>query len=161
MSATPKEQAAFPTIIGIAAVVFGLDQASKFLVTQYIPMGGSWSIIPAFERLVKFTFITNTGAAFGLLPQLGDVFTVVAVVVIFGIIFFHRQFPTGNLWVRMSLGLLLGGVMGNFVDRLFRGYVVDFVDIGFWPIFNLADASIVIGICILTYHLWDLDKATG
>jgi signal peptidase II len=61
----------------------------------------------------------------------------------------------------LSLGLLLGGVMGNFIDRVFRGYVVDFVDVGFWPIFNLADVSIVLGICILTYHLWDLDKTSG
>lgn len=107
------------------------------------------------SRLVKFTYISNTGAAFGMFPQLGTIFMIIAVLVIVGIIIFHRQLPIHNVWVRISLGLQLGGAMGNLVDRILRGYVVDFVDIGFWPIFNIADISIVVGVSMLAYCLWE------
>jgi signal peptidase II len=150
-----KWGAAFPTVIGIAAIIFALDQASKFLVVKYIPLGESWSLWPALARLVQFTFITNTGAAFGMFPQLGTIFLVIAIVVMIGLPIFFHQLPTENLWVRISVGLLLGGAMGNGIDRILRSYVVDFVDIGFWPIFNVADLSIVTGVCILTYCLWE------
>ena len=108
---------------------------------------------------MKFTFISNTGAAFGMFPQLGTVFMVIAVIVVAGIVIYHNQLPTENIWVRISLGLPLGGAMGNLLDRLMHGYVVDFVDIGFWPIFNIADLSIVLGVIFLTYHLWDEENA--
>ncbi|NJN94088.1 MAG: signal peptidase II [Anaerolineales bacterium] len=95
-----------------------------------------------------------TGAAFGMFPQLGGIFMVIAVVVVVAIVIFYHHLPTYNLWVRVSLGLQLGGALGNLVDRITRGYVVDFVDIGFWPIFNIADMSIVLGVTILAYFLW-------
>jgi signal peptidase II len=144
-----------PSIIGIALTVFVLDQATKYLVLQNIPLGESWSLFPALERLFKFTYITNKGAAFGMFPQLGSIFMVVAIVVISAIILFYHHLPIDNPWIRLSLGLQLGGAMGNLLDRFVHGYVVDFVDIGFWPIFNLADLSIVCGVAILAYHLWN------
>jgi signal peptidase II len=144
-----------PSIIGIALTVFVLDQATKYLVLQNIPLGESWSLFPALERLFKFTYITNKGAAFGMFPQLGSIFMVVAIIVIMAIILFHHHLPIENIWIRLSLGLQLGGAMGNLLDRFVHGYVVDFVDIGFWPIFNLADLSIVCGVAILAYHLWN------
>ena len=153
-TSTIKRGAAFPTIIGVAAIVFALDQATKFLVVQNIPLWESWSISPTLARLFKFTYITNTGAAFGMFPQLGNIFTVIALIVIVGIVFFHHYLPIGSILVRLSIGLQLGGAMGNLVDRVLRGYVVDFVDIGFWPIFNIADISIVLGVTILTFCLW-------
>jgi signal peptidase II len=80
---------------------------------------------------------------------------VVAIIVIIAIILFYHHLPIESPWIRLSLGLQLGGAMGNLLDRLMHGYVVDFVDIGFWPIFNLADLSIVCGVAILAYHLWN------
>jgi signal peptidase II len=139
----------------VAVIVYGLDQLTKFLILQNIPLGESWSFSPTVARVFQLTFITNTGAAFGMFPQLGTVFMVVAIVVIVAILFFHHHLPTEKGWIRLSLGLQLGGAMGNLTDRILYGYVVDFVDIGFWPIFNLADLSIVVGVAILAYHLWD------
>jgi signal peptidase II len=150
--------AAFPTIIGIAAIVFALDQATKFLVLRYIPLGESWSLFPTLARLAKLTFITNTGAAFGMFPQLSMVFLVIAIAVVILLVIFYHHLPIESVWVRISLGLLLGGAMGNLMDRILRGHVVDFVDIGFWPIFNIADLSIVSGVCILAYYLWEEDN---
>lgn len=156
-TSTLRQKSAFPTIIGLAAVVFALDQATKYLVVKHIPFRESWSLFPAFSKLFKLTFISNTGAAFGMFPQLGTIFMLVAVLVIAGIVLFHNHLPTENIWIRLSLGLQLGGAMGNLLDRILRGFVVDFVDIGFWPIFNIADLSIVLGVTILAYHLWDED----
>lgn len=96
-----------------------------------------------------------------MFPQLGNAFMIVALIVIVGIIIFYHHLPTENILVRVSLGLQLGGAMGNLLDRLVRGYVVDFVDIGFWPIFNIADLSIVVGVAILAYCLWEEEKSVA
>lgn len=153
---SPRSQpSAFPTILGVSAIVFGLDQISKFLVLKHIPLEGTWDYLPWLARLFRITFITNTGAAFGMFPQMGAVLMAIAAVVIVAITFFYHLLPTENIWVRISLGLQLGGAMGNLLDRAIHGYVVDFIDVGFWPIFNIADVSIVVGVSILAYFLWN------
>lgn len=86
---------------------------------------------------------------------------VIAIMVIVAIVLFYHHLPIENIWIRFSLGLQLGGALGNLLDRIVHGYVVDFVDIGFWPIFNLADLSIVGGVTILAYHLWDEETPSG
>lgn len=154
-----KNRTALPTILIIAAFVFGLDQATKYWVVQNIPVQTSWSFFPTLAKIFQFTFVTNTGAAFGMFPQLGGIFMIIAIVVIASIVVFYHHLPTYNSWVRLSLGLQLGGALGNLVDRVTRGYVVDFVDIGFWPIFNVADLSIVLGVTILAYYLWSEENA--
>lgn len=158
-STTSQKRSALPVILGIAAVVFALDQVTKFWIVQNIPEQGSWSFFPALAKIFQFTFVTNTGAAFGMFPQLGGIFMVIAIVVIASIVIFYHHLPTYNFWVRLSLGLQLGGALGNLLDRITRGYVVDFVDIGFWPIFNLADLSIVLGVTILAYYLWSEENS--
>ncbi|MEW5958612.1 MAG: signal peptidase II [Chloroflexota bacterium] len=149
------------TILAVAALVFALDQASKYLVLQFIQKEASWTLFPALARLFRLTYITNTGAAFGIFPQLGGTFMLVAVMVIVAIILFHHHLPIENFWVRFSLGLQLGGALGNLLDRIRHGHVIDFVDIGFWPIFNLADLSIIAGVTILAYFLWDEEQSSG
>jgi signal peptidase II len=153
-----NNRTALPTILIIAAIVFGLDQATKYWIVQNIPIQSSWSFFPTLAKIFQFTFVTNTGAAFGMFPQLGGIFMVIAIVVIASIVVFYQHLPTHNIRVRLSLGLQLGGALGNLVDRVTRGYVVDFVDIGFWPIFNVADLSIVLGVTILAYYLWSEDN---
>ena len=154
-STRQTKRRAFPTILGVAAIIFGLDQVTKYLVLKYIPLEESWGYLPGLARLFKLTFIQNTGAAFGMFPQMGTILMAIAVVVVIGIILFHHHLPVENIWVRLSLGLQLGGAMGNLLDRIIHGYVVDFIDIGFWPIFNIADSAIVTGVTILAYFLWD------
>jgi signal peptidase II len=146
-------------ILSLAAVILMLDQATKFLVVQNIPLYKSWTPLPVLARLVQFTFVTNTGAAFGMFPQFGGAFMMVGIVVIAMIVIFYHLLPTENRWVRLSLGLQLGGAMGNLLDRLIRGFVVDFVDIGFWPIFNLSDLAIIFGVALLAYQLWHTESS--
>ena len=74
------------------------------------------------------------------------------------LVLYYRYLPTGSWLVRLSLGLQLGGAIGNLLDRIRYGHVVDFIDIGFWPIFNVADMAIVTGVGILAYCLWRDDR---
>jgi signal peptidase II len=148
----------------VAAILFAVDQAAKYLVLRYIPEGESWAFLPFLAKLFQFTHITNTGAAFGSFPGLGEVLfkwvAVGVIIAIFAEILFFHSLPTEHIGVRVSLGLILGGAMGNLMDRLVRpgAAVVDFIDIGFWPIGNIADFSIIFGVCILAYYLWNEEQ---
>lgn len=135
------------------------DQLTKAWVVSGLPEGSWWSPLPGQAwRVLRFTHTTNSGAAFGIFPNQGSFFMLVAVVVVIAILIYYRNLPTGNWLMRLSLGLQLGGAIGNLIDRVRYGYVIDFIDIGFWPIFNLADASIVIGVALLAYSLWRAER---
>ena len=138
-----------------AALVLLVDQISKYLVTVWLEEGQSGDIAPWLASVFSVTHVTNTGAIFGLFPGWGDFIIVVTAIVIVAIIIFHRNLPHGQRLMRATLGLQLGGAIGNLVDRLRRGSVVDFMDLNFWPlhewpVFNLADTSIVTGVALLT-----------
>jgi signal peptidase II len=111
----------------------------------------SYAPIPALEALFRFTHATNTGAAFGIFPAGGSFFTIVAVVVGLVILYYNYILPGGQLSLRLALGMQLGGALGNVIDRFRLGHVTDFLDFGPWPVFNLADTSIVAGVIILTW----------
>ena len=147
-------------LLGVAIVVLALDQLAKTWVSTSLTEGGWWSPMPGLWRVFRVTHITNSGAAFGIFPNQGNFFIVIAVVVALAIVLYYRYLPTGSWLVRLSLGLQLGGAMGNLLDRIRYGHVVDFIDIGFWPIFNVAHIAIVTGVGILAYCLWRDDRAT-
>lgn len=131
------------TLLTTAAVVFGLDHLLKWLVARNLALGDQ---VP-HSGPVTIHLVHNSGAAFGLFPQLQSVFLVVAVLVSAYIVFAgHRM---GRGWsTQVTLGAILGGAVANAVDRFVDGYVVDFVDVHRWPVFNLADACIVVGIAV-------------
>ncbi len=138
----------------VATAILAIDQASKYLVTARLAEGQSWHIVPWLVPIFGITHVTNTGAAFGLLPAWGDSFIVIAAIVIVAIIIYYWRLPRGQWLMEAALGLQLGGAMGNLVDRLRQGFVVDFIDLNFWPlhnwpVFNLADSSIVAGATLL------------
>ncbi len=103
--------------------------------------------------------MTNTGAAFGLLPERTTLLSILSVVAVGAIVFYYRRLAADSRLIAATLGMQLGGAFGNLVDRIGRGYVVDFVDVGipngprFWS-FNVADSSIVVGIIAVTALLW-------
>jgi signal peptidase II len=139
---------------GGAVFVVVLDQLSKLWVALNMPAYTPTDFIPRLASIFSFTFVKNTGVAFGLLPKFGGVFTVLSATVIVGIVIFHRSIAGMDSWINAALGLVTGGALGNLVDRLTRGYVVDFLDVNFWPlrewpVFNLADSAIVVGVAIL------------
>ena len=137
----------------VALLTLVADQISKYLVLSNLNLGQSWNPVASLTPWASITHVANTGAAFGLFPDRGSLFVVIAVIVVVAIIFYYRHLPAGQWWIKVSLGLQLGGALGNLLDRLRLGYVVDFIDFKIWPVFNLADSSIVIGVAILAYYL--------
>ena len=137
----------------IALLVIVADQTSKYLVSTYLPLGGAWSPLPGPYPVFQIVYTYNTGVAFGLFKDLGPVFVVVAIVVITIIIMYSRHLTDDQLLLRLALGLQLGGAFGNLIDRIARGHVIDFIDVGIgttrWYVSNLSDISIVSGVIVL------------
>lgn len=137
----------------VALIVLVTDQVSKAWVTENIPLNTTLDVIAPLREIFVLTHITNSGAAFGLFPQLSIVFTFVALAVSIAIVFYYRSIPAGQWLVRVSLGLQLGGAIGNLIDRLRFGSVIDLFYVRFWPVFNVADSAIVCGVALLMWHL--------
>jgi len=137
-------------VFAVAALALLADQVSKILIRVYLPEQESVSLgLP-----VRLTHTTNNGAAFSFLQGQTVLFIVISIVVIGVILTYERFLPASGRLLKLSLGLQLGGALGNLIDRLlFAGKVTDFIDVGFWPIFNLADSSISVGVVILIFLL--------
>ena len=131
-------------ILTISSVV-AVDQLTKYLVKTNLRLGESW---PA-EGLIRLTHGTNTGSAFGLFTNQTPMLIVASIIAITFLIYFYRTHALPRRLLRIAIGLQLGGAVGNLTDRLLDGAVVDFVDVGWWPIFNVADSSIVVGLTVL------------
>ena len=126
-------------------LILGVDQLSKYIVRSNFELGESW---PS-EGLLRLTHVTNTGSAFGLFPNQTILLTVASIFAIGLLIYFYRTQVSSSRLLRFAIGLQLGGALGNLLDRLISGAVVDFIDFGWWPIFNVADSSIVVGMILL------------
>ena len=143
----------------IAGLVIVLDQITKQLVLSSIPLYHSISVIPGF---FNFTHVRNPGGAFGFMAS-GSVelrnfiFIGVSIIAMGLIVFFYRSTPKTHRALAASLAMIFGGAVGNFVDRLRFGEVVDFLDVYLgsyhWPAFNVADSAITVGITIFLVHV--------
>ena len=142
----------------VAILVLGVDQYTKVLVATNLALYESWAPIPALAGRFDIHFVTNTGAAFGLFQNGSLAFAVVAALVSILIIVYSRYLPEGQWLVRLSLGLQLGGAAGNLIDRIRLGYVIDFLDVRFWPVFNIADSAVVCGVALLAVLLLREDR---
>jgi signal peptidase II len=125
--------------------VFVLDAATKSLVAASVAFGTE---VPVLGHLLGITNVRNSGAAFGLAPAGAGVFMVASVVVSVALVVYVARTPIG-LWGGVVLGLILGGTIGNGFDRIVYGFVTDFINVHFWPVFNVADSAISIGVVLL------------
>jgi signal peptidase II len=142
-AALPGRRHQLAVLLSTATVVFVLDHVTKWLVTNNIALGDQ---VPS-SGPVTLHHIENRGAAFGLFPQMQFVFLAVAVAVAAYILIAGRRFGPG-IFPQVLLGMVLGGALSNAVDRVAQGYVVDFIDLQRWPVFNVADMAIVVGILV-------------
>lgn len=147
-------------VVGVAAVTFTLDRITKMWVERNVALFDARPVVGDWVRIVH---TENTGAAFGILPERTTLLSVLSVVAVMAILYYYRQIASSSPLVAGTLGLQLGGAIGNLVDRAGQGYVVDFVDVGipggwrFWA-FNVADSSIVLGILFVTFLLWQEER---
>ncbi len=125
--------------------VFVLDRVTKNLVRAEVPFGSEVAVV---GHLVGITNVHNSGAAFGLVPAAAAFFLVASAGVAVGLVVYVVRSPN-SLWTDAVLGLILGGTLGNGYDRVVFGTVTDFVNFHFWPVFNLADSAISIGVLAL------------
>lgn len=135
-------------VLPLAVVI--LDQFSKYIVVENMALGES---IPIIEEVFHLTYILNPGAAFGMFAHNRLFFIAIAVVVI-GIIIWARREILESPWeVKAGCGLFLGGAIGNLIDRARQGLVIDFFDFRIWPVFNIADIAICIGVGLIIWNL--------
>ena len=136
-----------------ALLVLVLDQLVKQLITVYS--------IDKNYSFVAIHFVKNFGIGFGLLnlPVLRWVMVAVITLIVIGILYYYsKSYSASKLLFVFSLALVLGGALGNLVDRIMYGFVVDFIDFSFWPAFNIADSAITVGIVLLIAYFWIFPK---
>lgn len=137
----------------VALVIVSADRLSKNWVLNNLALYESYKPIPALGDYLAFTHTTNTGAAFGLLRDRSSLFIIIALVVIVAILAYSRHLSASRFLVRLSLGLQLGGAIGNLIDRIQHGPVTDFIDLGIgrhrFFVFNVADSAITVGVIFL------------
>ncbi len=137
-----------------ALLLVAADQLSKLWIRSNLAIGESLFEVGFF----RLTYVRNTGAAFGLFQGQSLPLTIVALVgvaaLLLYVFFFYRKLPfLDNRLGKLALGLVLGGTVGNLIDRIYLGYVTDFIAVSIWPAFNIADSAIVVGVIILAYSL--------
>ena len=136
-------------LIQLAAIIFLLDQFTKFVVRDQLLFRESF---PS-DGFFRFTHIFNTGSAFGIFRDQNTPLIWVSIIGIGILIMIYRSQKVPSPLLRFSLGLQIGGALGNLIDRIRLGHVTDFVDVGAWPVFNLADASIITGLVLSLIHI--------
>ncbi len=146
----------------IAGVIVALDQWTKWLVRSNVPFGGSW-LPESLEWLSPFARIVNwhnTGAAFGMFQGGSMVFTVLAFIVIGVIIYYFPHVEKSDWALRIAMSMQLAGALGNLIDRLLHeGRVTDFISVGTFPVFNVADSSITLGTIVLLIGVYLQERA--
>ncbi len=135
----------------LSAGVVVLDQLTKWLCVAFLKTVGSVTLIP---KLLRLTYLENRGAAFGSLSSHRWIFMVFSSVAIVAVTVYLLRFAENNRWLRWALALIIGGGVGNMIDRVALGYVIDFIDFyGIWPyIFNVADSAVCIGAGLLILY---------
>lgn len=143
----------------LAALILVLDQTSKFIVCRIILPGGS---SPVIKNIFHLTHVQNQGAAFGLFPNQTLFFIGITLFTILLILFFHQRISKEGSSLSWALGLILGGAIGNLIDRIRLKAVIDFLDFSLkghhWPSFNIADSAITVGAVILLFSVFKKGK---
>ena len=138
----------------LAIGIILLDQISKFLIENSMELGDS---LPVIEGIFHITYILNPGAAFGILENQRLFFILIATIMILMTGYIYPLIPQKSKMLRLGVGMLFGGAVGNLIDRIRTVLVVDFFDFKIWPIFNIADIFIVVGVGMIIITMFYAD----
>ena len=139
-------------VFSTALIVLIIDQLTKFLIKTNFQLNESAALI---KNIFHLTYIHNFGAGFGLLQQQKWILVFISLVVVGVILYYLDRIKEKEKLLQFLVGFVLGGTIGNLIDRLSFGYVIDFLDFQVWPIFNLADSFVTIGVIGLIIYLWE------
>jgi signal peptidase II len=145
----------------IGGTIIGLDQWTKALVRTNIPLGADW-LPKSLTWLYPFARVRhwhNSGAAFGIFQNGNLVFTIFAIVVIALILYFFPRTEKNDWWLRLAMAMQLAGASGNLIDRIVFKQVTDFISLGNFAIFNVADSSISVGVAVMLLGVWLKERA--
>lgn len=146
----------FLLFYGVSSLSVAFDQWTKWWVRESIPFGGQWlpewlAWLSPYARIVHWY---NSGAAFGMFQNGNLVFTILAFIVIGVLVYYFPRMAHEDWTLKLAMGLQLGGAAGNLIDRLLMGKVTDFISVSVFPVFNVADASITVGVIVLLLGVW-------
>lgn len=144
--------------IVVALLVIILDQLTKYYVVSHFYLGES---VPVIENVFHWTYILNPGAAFGMLEGSRWFFVVIAVLVLGGLWYMRDEIAKGGWMTRLGAALFGGGAIGNLIDRTRSGLVIDFFDFRIWPIFNVADIAICVGVALILWKILQMEFLTN
>jgi signal peptidase II len=148
-------------LLGLAGAVVALDQWTKWLVRTNLPFQATWlpSWLEWLHPYARIVHWNNSGAAFGSFQGGNTVFTILAIVVIGAILYYYPRVDPLDWTLRLAMGFQLGGAAGNLVDRLRMSRVTDFISVGSFPVFNIADSAITVGVLVLLMGVWLREKS--
>lgn len=145
---------AYSFLLPISVVLIILDQITKSLIRKNLAFNELWMPWDWLRPYARFVNWHNTGAAFGIFQGNNLVFMILAFVIIFLILIYFPRIPEDDFYFRLALALQMAGAAGNLIDRIYRGYVTDFISVGRFPVFNVADACITMGVVVLMIGIW-------
>jgi signal peptidase II len=143
-----KSKIFWPYGLALFALLIFLDQYTKRMIMATLKLGESTSVLP----FLRFTYTQNTGAIWGSIPDTNGLLVWISIIAFGVLVFFYDQFTTR--FEKIAYTLLMVGLWGNMLDRVLFGHVIDFIDLGWWPVFNIADSCITIGITIYLLEQW-------
>jgi signal peptidase II len=151
---------AYTFLLPISIVLIVLDQWTKSMVRTNLAPSEFWMPVEWLAPYLRIVNWHNTGAAFGIFQGMNSIFVVLAFVIIALILVYFPLIPVEDIYFRLALTLQLSGATGNLIDRLYRGFVTDFISVGRFPVFNVADSCITMGVVVLLIGMWVEERRT-
>ena len=149
-----KNLKSYLVLFPIATGIIGFDQWTKYLIRANIPFGEMWSPWEWLTPYARIVHWHNTGVAFGMFQDQNLLFSILVSIISLVIIIFYPPLTEGDWFLQIALSMQLGGAVGNLIDRITIGHVTDFISVGNFAVFNIADASVTIGVAVMILGLW-------
>jgi signal peptidase II len=144
----------YAELILVAAFIILFDQWTKWLVTTNLALSERWAPWPWLMPYARIVHWSNTGAAFGMFQEFNQVFKVLPIFVSLFILYYYPKIERSDWLIRLALCMQLGGALGNWIDRIRLDYVIDFVSVGTFAVFNVADSCISVGVVVLILGMY-------
>lgn len=149
-----KKLKSYLFLFSVALSVIGLDQWTKAIVRSNLALGEIWSLWDWLTPYARFVHWYNTGVAFGMFQNNNVLFAILVSIIALVIIVFYPSLTEDDWYLRIALSLQLGGAVGNLIDRITIGHVTDFISVGNFAVFNIADSCVTIGVGVMILGMW-------